>query len=96
MNLINELCSRLDEHLEEFSDRQRDSGGRYVAGQAGAGVDDFRAAHGKKKKLLKRVAGVAALAGAGGVAAGSRMGRQAASRLGHGIMRGTRRAVGGE
>lgn len=79
---------RIDAILTEFSDRQRDRAGRYVAGQSGAGIDDFRAAHGKKKKLLRSVAGVAALAGAGGIVASTGIGRRAASRLGAGALRG--------
>jgi hypothetical protein len=84
------LDSQLDSILTEFADRKRDGGGRYAHGQSGAGVDDFRVAHGNrgKRKRLKRVAGVAALAGAGGLVAGTGMGRIAASRLRQGVWRG--------
>ena len=88
------LDYQIDSILTEFADRNRDGGGRYVAGQSGAGVDDFRAAHGTgKRKLLKRVAGVAALAGAGGLVAGTGMGRKAASRLGNGVLRGAKKVA---
>jgi len=84
-----QLSERIDDQLCEFADRKRDGDGRYAAGHAGAGVDDFRAAHGaRKRKLLKRGAVIGGLAGAGALVTSTKMGRGAASRLGASVVRG--------
>lgn len=90
---FSELDGELDSVLSEFADRNRDEAGRYAAGQAGATTDDFRAAGAAtgKRKLLRTVAGAAALAGSGGLVAGTKMGRKAAGRLGNSVMRGVKR-----
>lgn len=90
------VMAQADLILTEFADRERDQGGRYAAGSAGAGVDDYRAAHGgRKRKLLKRVAGAAALAGTAGLVGGTKMGRAQAGRLGQGLTRGVQRVATG-
>ena len=88
-SFLTELGDKIDERMEFFADRSRDQGGRYEAGQGVTGVDDFRAAHGKRKRTILG-AGAAIAAGAIG---GTKMGRAGAGRVANGIMRAGRKVL---
>lgn len=90
-----ELRSELGGLLTELADRGRDDFGRFVPGQAVAGVDDFRAAAGSDKRKMIAGGTAAALVGAGGYLAGTAGGRKIASGIGQGVVRGVKRVLPG-